>query len=246
MTTSVVEKIRKQNAERALRSPFNYCDRWCARCNVTQLCRVYQEELQEKLNQLVDGKIPESMECVMESIKKSTRRAIAKIRALAKEEGVDLKSDPFDEEEIKLARIRSGNLKRHLLSRLAYAFCGEANSFLKRHYYRKSQDTSEEYVSDYQILEWYHTLLPPKVSRLLQSFYDYNEWQDQTIREEALGDAIAQMDICRKAIVLSRAACDQLTLPHPTELVPFAKMRTFLNEMMREFEALEAQIDKKK
>jgi len=244
MMKSRVEKIRERNAEAALEMPFNYCDRWCARCGVTDRCRVYQEEMNEKLNQMADGKDPESLECVMESVKKSTRKSVTLIRKWAKEEGIDLRADPFDEEEIKLAKLRSRKLRTHSLSRLSYAFCEQAYTFLKRYYYRKSPDYSVDHLAEYQTLEWYHTLLPVKIHRLLGALYSgKEEWNDPIMQEALLSDAVAQMDICRKAITLSQAACDQLTLPHPMELVPFAKMRTFLGKIEEGLKIIEEQID---
>ena len=235
-----VEKIRERNREAALEMPFNYCDRWCARCGVTARCLVYQEEMNEKLNQMADGKDPDSFESVMESVKKGTQKSIALIRTWAKEEGIDLTADPFDEEEIKLASLRSRKCLQHSLSRLAHAFCKEAYSFLKRNYYRKSADYSEVHRDEYQVLEWFHTLLPVKIRRLLESLYGEEKvGSDPLVQEALLADAVAQMDICGKAISLCQKACDALTAPHPVELVPLAKMRTFLDRMEEELKNFE-------
>lgn len=32
------------------RTPFNYCDRWCERCRLTEICRVFKDQQKSREN----------------------------------------------------------------------------------------------------------------------------------------------------------------------------------------------------
>ena len=84
MAKSKVEKIRERNHVAALKAPYNFCDRWCAHCDVTDRCSLYQEEIHEKLNQMADGKDPESLKCAIESVKKNLQKSFKLVQKMAK------------------------------------------------------------------------------------------------------------------------------------------------------------------
>jgi len=53
------------------RTPFNYCDRWCERCQLTDICRVFQDEQKSRAKWIKQGKNPDSWEYVFATVKEN-------------------------------------------------------------------------------------------------------------------------------------------------------------------------------
>lgn len=82
------------------RTPFNYCDRWCERCQLTEICKVFQGEEKEKKKFIAQGKDPYSWECVFESMHNSFQKTMKLILKDAQKMGIDLsKIDDSDYKE---------------------------------------------------------------------------------------------------------------------------------------------------
>ncbi len=75
---------------------YNYCDRWCERCQFTSRC--LNHSIEEEQNCQLE-EIDEANERFWYSIKDSFELAFSLIEDLAKEEGVDLESIEIDEDE---------------------------------------------------------------------------------------------------------------------------------------------------
>jgi hypothetical protein len=74
------------------RTPFNYCDRWCERCQLTDICRVFQDEQKSRKKWIKQGKDPDSWEYVFATVKESLEEAMRLMEKGAKKWGIDLKS----------------------------------------------------------------------------------------------------------------------------------------------------------
>lgn len=82
------------------RTPFNYCDRWCERCQLTEICKVFQEEKKEKKKFIAQGRDPYSWECVFESMHNNFQKTMKLILKDAQKMGIDLsKIDDSDYKE---------------------------------------------------------------------------------------------------------------------------------------------------
>lgn len=80
------------------------------------------------------------------------------------------------------------------LNKTAGQYYRKARELLKETFYKKEADYP--YCRpEFEIVAWYHTLLPVKLYRALCGFYEQS-----TEGDIALGDAVAQFDICKKAI----------------------------------------------
>ncbi len=75
---------------------YNYCDRWCERCQFTSRC--LNHSLEEDQNCKLE-EIDEANERFWYSIKDAFELAFSLIEDLAKEEGVDLESIEIDEDD---------------------------------------------------------------------------------------------------------------------------------------------------
>ncbi|HSL89478.1 MAG TPA: hypothetical protein VK870_09260 [Ignavibacteriaceae bacterium] len=67
---------------------FNYCDRWCERCNYTDRCRLYQSEAERNIQHILNDEDPNDPEIVARDIKESLEDAMAMLEAQMEIEGI--------------------------------------------------------------------------------------------------------------------------------------------------------------
>lgn len=80
------------------------------------------------------------------------------------------------------------------LDATARNYSDKAHAFLKKTFY-KNEKAYHKIKYDFETVAWYHTLLPAKLHRSLCGFHEPAMEGDIS-----LCDAIAQFDICKKAI----------------------------------------------
>jgi hypothetical protein len=78
------------NKEDFYHLPFNYCDRWCERCQLTDICRVFKDEQKSREKWIRKGKDPNSWEYVFETVKDNLEKTMRLIEKGAKKWGIDL------------------------------------------------------------------------------------------------------------------------------------------------------------
>ena len=89
------ELIKRAKDPKYIPGIYNYCDRWCERCQFTSRCLNYSIEEEENYNL---EEIDQANERFWDSIKDSFELAFSLIEDLAKEEIVDLESIEIDED----------------------------------------------------------------------------------------------------------------------------------------------------
>ena len=72
----IIEKIKKENAKLEKIAPYNFCDRWCERCDKTQRCKVYQDDFNTKLKHISEGKDHDDWNVVLEDVKASFGKSL--------------------------------------------------------------------------------------------------------------------------------------------------------------------------
>ncbi len=90
------ELIKQAKEPKYISGIYNYCDRWCERCQFTSRC--LSHSLEEEQNCQLES-IDAANERFWYSIKNSFELAFSLIEDLAKEEGVDLESIAIDEDD---------------------------------------------------------------------------------------------------------------------------------------------------
>jgi hypothetical protein len=78
------------NKEDFYHLPFNYCDRWCERCDLTEICRVFQDEQKSRKKFIKQGKDPDSWEYVFETVRDNLEKTMKLIEKGAKRWRIDL------------------------------------------------------------------------------------------------------------------------------------------------------------
>ncbi len=107
--------------------PFNFCDRFCERCETMRNdCKLYHSEVEFKMWCLREGKIPDDPEVAFERISKILAETVAAIKQNFRKEGFELSE--IDEDEYKKEiRTRNKRMRCHPLYRRCNAFSVKVN-----------------------------------------------------------------------------------------------------------------------
>jgi len=76
---------------------FNYCDRWCERCNYTDRCRLFQSEAERNIRHILNDEDPNDPEIVMRDVSESLEDAMSMLEAQMEIEGIS-EEDVEDED----------------------------------------------------------------------------------------------------------------------------------------------------
>lgn len=92
--------------------PFNFCDRFCERCEEFQDdCKVYQDEIEFKTRCLIEGKDPNDMKVVFEHVGENLAKTMKMVQEMMERDGVKIAKKDEEEYEKKQAakkrKIRS-------------------------------------------------------------------------------------------------------------------------------------------
>jgi hypothetical protein len=196
-----LEMIMKENERYEKKTPYNYCDRWCERCSsARQLrCSLYQDELERKLTCIGQGKDPDDPEITRAVMERQFSEAFEGIEETMEEWDIDSDDIEKDVESYSITeQIRKG--KENPLAKTAHNYFERTHAFLKETYYgNEALVAALKY--DFDTIDWYHCMLPVKVERIIAGFHEQICEGDMS-----LYDAVAQMQICKKAIALSLRA----------------------------------------
>jgi len=203
-----LEEIRKKNAEFEKESPYNFCDRWCERCvHEKQIrCTLYKDELERKITCIAHGRDEDDPEITKAIMDAQYKEVDEKLSEYMDKFGIDLDNPDIDEDELDEEHLIDFNdlpedIQKHIkfvennpLSATAEQYCKKAHEFLKKIFY-KDEKKYAALNYDFQTVSWYHTLLPAKLQRALAGFHEPVSEDDFS-----LCDAVAQFEICKKAI----------------------------------------------
>lgn len=196
---------------------YNYCDRWCERCPMTAKCYLYWQEKKTEAEHQAAGRDPDDWAVVLDDVRKQFAQAIHLLHEAAEAHGIDLDSLP---------RRESTPLdpSDDPLHQRAHAYCDAAHAFLRdlRQRVLGERDTLEErarvvgpeqaasaytdILDAYEVVSWYHMLIPAKVHRALCSKMRAEGNEDEQGRKHQGGDALGSARVAHESAVRSMAA----------------------------------------
>ncbi|MHC5035914.1 MAG: hypothetical protein ACYTHM_01230 [Planctomycetota bacterium] len=166
--------------------PYNYCDRWCERCRIEKTrCLTYQAETDAELEAMSQGKETSGGPSLGESMRESLEDALSILEEAAREKGIDLAS--VDEAPGAPRREK----KRHPLLERAMAFSQDVHRFLVTHR-ALLQGTAGEGEDSLARLTWYHSMVGPKIGRIVKKDGPLQERED---RDEEMAQYMEAGDI---------------------------------------------------
>lgn len=152
------------------RTPFNFCDRWCEWCHLTSICKVYREGENDRKQALREGKDPNSWEFTFEVMQENLKKVGEMIARDAKRLGIDLDQiTHVTEKEYDEYIEEQERLREHPLQKFSNKWSDNIHSFLKKFTEVPIEMSLVVAIEVREILEWYHTLIPAKVYRALDS-----------------------------------------------------------------------------
>jgi hypothetical protein len=195
---------------------YNYCDRWCEHCSFRDRCFLYNKEKARMEEHIQKGEEPFDMEIVLKDVKESFTETRELISKYAQEQGIELDSLP----EVEYKTV---DVERHPLYKLAHKYMDVTHKFLKE--LRKileaegisladrieivaspeeSIDKLKQLASWYEIIAWYHTLIPAKVYRALAKEIT----DDEEVRKFEQEDAEKSVRVAYIGLMKSMKAFD--------------------------------------
>ena len=248
MKSKRFQKIIEENKKFEKESPYNFCDRWCERCTHQKQmrCRVYLDDLERRTTCIAHGKDeddPEITKAVMqaqyEGVEEGLKEAADKfnidlddidIEEPGEEQRIDLEDLPKEiQEHIKF-------VENHPLPQTVEQYRRRAHAFLKDTFYEK-KNIASKVKYHFQTVSWYHTLLAAKLQRALAGFHEpFSE------DEFGLYDAVAQFEICKKAINESVSALRKLQTHYPKRKNLIVELLALLHNIFSRIEAIEEDV----
>ncbi|HSD62391.1 MAG TPA: hypothetical protein VLB50_01300, partial [Ignavibacteriaceae bacterium] len=198
--------------ENFIPSIYNYCDRWCERCEYTGRCRLFSMENEKKEN----GGYPDldNIDEVMKDVKKSFAETFRMIEEYAAKFKIDLSS---------MEEIPERQSVQTPLSFLAAKYFQDASEYLKKLREEiKTRSIENAALSAlipvnpgmnemlgilecFEIIQWYHTMIPVKIERANSSSADINA-DDKEGTEFAKYDMNGSAQVAYKSILKSMTA----------------------------------------
>ena len=183
---------------------YNYCDRWCERCNFTARCAVY-----ERTSKLTPEQNDINNKAFWEQLSQNFADTLAMITEEAAKQGIDLNAIPEEEmEEYKLKeKQKDERNEKHPVIVAAKLYSNKAMDLVKRNNLLAEKDTEMQQqvalgitgVNDaklelaslndcFEIVQWYMHQVYIKLKRAM-SVYDEGEEDDELMMSDANGSA---------------------------------------------------------
>lgn len=192
--------------ERFIPGIYNYCDRWCERCDFTKRCRNY-----DGTSKLSSEQRDIKNKAFWDDISSSFQEAIKLLDKSAKELGIDLNKPLTEEEEADYKEKQSflnRAAKQHPLSLLCRKY-----QKLVRPFVQKSEglvDKTRELVDQlhlgikteedvvytvasigdcFDIIQWYLYFIDAKLQRALHGKLESRDWEETGFQKDSDGSA---------------------------------------------------------
>lgn len=197
---SVVGKVPWEKFEAGI---YNYCDRWCEKCQKTQKCYLFWDEQKEKREQKRQGKDRESLTTVFEHVDHSFKRTFDLIGKISEAEGIDLTMTPEEEAEYEERERQTDPHDEPL-----YIQANKLYRRIKEWLDEMPSLDIKEYHDAYDNLGWHCHLIFVKVARAIWSKKEA-ELEDKAFSKFSLQDskmsgwvAYRSIKICAESLEL--------------------------------------------
>lgn len=158
--------------ERFISGIYNYCDRWCERCDFTDRCRVFADE-----------RVSLDDEGSSEDFVQQLTQIFAEAKQMLLEKTEELGIDPFAMSDEEFAEIREREkrfVESHELSRLADEYWKSAGTVLHTDGSSLAGIEAEDKIAAdvIEVLNWYLFFIPVKVKSGLHGLLDEEGFED--------------------------------------------------------------------
>lgn len=194
---------------------YNWCDKWCERCNMTSRCYLYAQEQEDRA--IMESDLDEDEK--MEKMREKMMETMEMLSEAA--EGFDMDLDELedkDEEEQEEAmhedQITQIKIEIHPLSDLSEAYMDACMAWIKS----KRQDPTigpmllgnlpedvsdkieveklEKVIKHMESIQWYQTMIPVQCKSALNYLADRSFWDDYPVEERGYNGTAKVALIC--------------------------------------------------
>ncbi|MEM9897603.1 MAG: hypothetical protein AAF789_14675 [Bacteroidota bacterium] len=194
---------------------YNYCDRWCERCQHTHKCYSYAMEQRDVFNL---GKTDN----LFEKVAKVFEATMMMLEKMAKEEGIDLTMSEEDYQEFEQSRAdKKQAAKSHPLHALSMRYIDQVKDWNEQHEswleeksatwqqlhemdLPKSNPQAEidQFNNWLEIISWYNFMIHVKFMRALNSVFEIAQGEDEDWQHDEMnGTAKVAMIGTERSIV---------------------------------------------
>ena len=203
--------------ERFITSIYNYCDRWCERCSMTQRCFLYYQDSRREAEHRAKGEDPHDWDIVLQDLHESFQETLELLRKHAEEEGIDF--DAIDTESIP----EPPNPSDHPLYIKADRYAMNAHKFLEKFRNIINEEIEninagnilaeniEEIKECFEVVSWYHMQIAVKIHRALCGKMEAEEEGDCESDEFSMHDANGSAKVAYHGLIRTM---DVLTKVH--------------------------------
>jgi hypothetical protein len=92
--------IKKRKNELIKEMPFNFCDHWCTRCDLSNQCPAWQQRFNQRLNHIIKGEDPDHPEIAFSDLRENVHYLVKSIK-----ENMDKEKISLSELKIKLVQV---------------------------------------------------------------------------------------------------------------------------------------------
>lgn len=173
---------------------YNYCDRWCERCDFNDRCKLYyNEQMQLQKNHGNDD--------FVQIVTRNLTETLELIKAIAEEKGIDFDAPSVDNEELTKEEVED-NQKfnttiEHPLAIAAQEYTNETDEWLKGNEYLEDEkvklfnnielgihldesDKALRIIDDaLSVIEWYQIQISVKICSAVRCFLFENDLKDK-------------------------------------------------------------------
>ncbi|MBN1554610.1 MAG: hypothetical protein JXA11_07680 [Phycisphaerae bacterium] len=202
---------------------YNYCDRWCERCDKTAVCRVFYDEQKSLRRRKRRGEDGDGIEADLKDVSRSFRKVGRLLARYAKTHNLDLDeikrnaalTDPHPhEDQIEnhpLVREADEYSKRipPLLEQLEPAYDDERDETADRAAYmnvKRDVNTLKSIHDACEVLAWDWPLVRVKTRRVMNSWFEAADEAEEDYRKIHRHDAEMTADLIRRCLQRDKLA----------------------------------------
>ena len=228
---------RKWDKEKFIQGIYNYCDRWCERCPMTEHCFLFYQDSIRRARHESQGEDPNDIHIALEDVQQSLRDTVDLLQKEAAGMGIDLTETVPSQEKPK--KEKSDRLLAHPLHVKVHRFANAVHKFLEtlsnQIHLEKRKDGSTEELDEmqdcFEILSWYHMQIAVKIDRALKSREEEIERKQTSARDSDGSAKVAHIGLVK--VLDSMMEIHQWNASWNSELMPL------LNELYELIEGID-------
>lgn len=148
--------------------PFNFCDRWCERCKLSGICRVYQTEKEREKRFIRQGINPKSWEATFITVKESFEETLMLLEKEMKRLKIKITEEDsrrYEKEDNRKEKSAENDRLYHVAVKLTYSLVKLVED-INFYFFEEKPKNIEEPL---EILGYYMHFISAKIYRAILS-----------------------------------------------------------------------------